>query len=460
MNNLASTIVAVSTPPGKGGVALIRISGTEAKKIAERVFIPRSKKTLSEYPDRYAVYGDIVSMGDVIDDGIATVFSAPHSYTGEDTVEVTCHGGVLVTKSVLEAFLSAGAQMATAGEFTRRAVINGNLRLSEAEAIATLLEAESDAQMRLSSTSSRAQLSSATDAIRAEMLSVMASLYAAIDYPDEDLATLSRDEMLTLLMKIDEKLLRLAATYKTGHAITDGVKTAIIGKPNVGKSSLYNALSGEDLAIVTDISGTTRDVLSAKVAVGRVMLSLSDTAGLRDTDDTVERLGVERSRKTLSDAELVLAVFDGASPLDEEDHAVLSLLESSTAVKVAILNKADKEQNPATERTIKNAFTECVSLSAKDGNTDSLAEILDRLFTDGELKVGQDAILSSARQHAALVRSEEFLRNAISALRSGFPEDAVSGDLSLAIGAIGELDGREVSEELVSEIFSHFCVGK
>jgi len=288
----------------------------------------------------------------------------------------------------------------------------------------------------------------------------MASLYAAIDYPDEDLASLSSEEMLSRLTAIDEKLLRLAATYKTGRAITDGVKTAIIGKPNVGKSSLYNALSGEDLAIVTDISGTTRDVLSAKVAVGRVMLSLSDTAGLRETDDTVERLGVERSRKALSDAELVLAVFDGASPLDEEDRAVLSLLENSTAVKIAILNKSDKIQNADTEKVIRSTFTECVSLSAKGGDTACLSALLDRLFTDGELTVGEDAILSSARQHASLIRAEKFLHNAMEALQSGFPEDAVSGDLSLAIGAIGELDGREVSEEVVSEIFSHFCVGK
>ena len=460
MNNLASTIVAVSTPPGKGGVALIRLSGSEAKAIASRVFIPRSRKSLSEYPDRYAVYGDIVSMGDAIDDGIATVFSAPRSYTGEDTVEVTCHGGVLVTKSVLEAFLSAGAKMATAGEFTRRAVINGSLRLSEAEAVATLLEAESHAQMRLASASSRTRLTADIDGLRSEMLSVMASLYAAIDYPDEDLASLSSEEMLSRLTAIDERILRLAATYKTGRAITDGIKTAIIGKPNVGKSSLYNALSGEDLAIVTDISGTTRDVLSAKVAVGRVMLSLSDTAGLRETGDTVERLGVERSRKALSDAELILAVFDGASPLDEEDRAVLALLEESTAMKVAILNKADKKQDPDTESTVKSVFTECVSLSARDGDISSLAVLLDRLFTDGELTVGEDAILSSARQHASLIRAEEFLHNAIDALKAGFPEDAVSGDLSLAIGAIGELDGREVSEEVVSEIFSHFCVGK
>ena len=460
MNNLASTIVAVSTPPGKGGVALIRISGAEAKAIASRVFLPRSKKSLADYPDRYAVYGDIVSMGDTVDDGIATVFSAPHSYTGEDTVEVTCHGGVLVTKSVLEAFLTAGARMAAAGEFTRRAVVNGNLRLSEAEAIATLLDAESHAQMQLSSTASRTRLSSSIDAIRAEMLSVMASLYAAIDYPDEDLASLSREEMLSLLTAIDEKLLRLTATYKTGRAITNGIKAAIIGKPNVGKSSLYNALSGEDLAIVTDISGTTRDVLSAKVAVGRVMLLLSDTAGLREASDTVERLGVERSRKTLADAELVLAVFDGTSPLDDEDRAVLSLLEGSTAKKIAILNKSDKPQNEETEKAVRERFTETVSLSARDGDMSALAAILDRLFTDGELKIGEDAILASARQNAACVRSEEFLRNAIEALRQGFPEDAVSGDLSLAIGAIGELDGREVSETVVSEIFSHFCVGK
>ena len=256
-----NVIAAISTPPGKGGVAVIRISGDGAFEIAEKIFLPISNKKISDYPPRTQIYGYVIYNEEKIDDGMLTLFPAPRSYTGEDTVEISCHGGMLITRTVLEAVLSAGAVPAEAGEFTRRAFINGKLSLSEAEAIGTLLEASSYEQIKLSSSPARTKLNEAISSVRNGLISLMSSIYARIDYPDEDLGEFSDEESKNALIRIRSELDRLIATYRTGRAINEGISTVICGKPNVGKSTLYNLLIGEDAAIVTDIAGTTRDIL-------------------------------------------------------------------------------------------------------------------------------------------------------------------------------------------------------
>jgi tRNA modification GTPase len=454
-----STIAAIATPPGKGGVAVIRISGADAFAVADKIFVPKNKKPFSDLPARTQIYGDILLQGEPIDDGLLTRFPAPHSYTGEDTVEISCHGGFLITKMVLSAALTAGAQTAAPGEFTRRAFLNGKLSLTDAEAIGNLLEASSAAAVKLASAKSRDKLSAAMDGIREDAVSLMGSLFARIDYPDEDLGEFSDAESIELIRSLLSRLDALIESYRTGRAVNEGIATVICGKPNAGKSTLYNLLLGEDAAIVTEIAGTTRDILERTVPLGQVLLRLSDTAGIRETSDPVERIGVEKTQARMKEAELILAVFDTSRPLTEEDSALLSHLETLSAQKIAILNKSDL---PALwdASVIQEKIPTCITLSAKESNAAPLCECVEALFTSGSLTIGEDAIVASARQHAGLLQAREHLSLALEAYLSGLPTDAAASDIERAIAALGELCGKSVSEAIVSDIFSRFCVGK
>ena len=454
-----STIAAIATPPGKGGVAVIRISGADAFAIADRIFAPKNKKPLSEAAPRTQIYGDILLEGDPIDDGLATRFPAPGSYTGENTVEISCHGGFLITKMVLSAALAAGAETAAPGEFTRRAFLNGKISLTDAEAIGNLLEASSAAAVKLASARSRDKLSCAMDGIQSDAVMLMGSLFARIDYPDEDLGDFSDAETISLLRSLLGRLDALIATYRTGRAVNEGIATVICGKPNVGKSTLYNLLAGEDAAIVTDIEGTTRDVLQRNATLGQVLLRLSDTAGIRETSDVVERIGVEKTHKCMEEAELILAVFDTSRPFTSEDEALLSELKSLSATTVAILNKADLPPAFDTARITENV-AHSLSISAKNEDATALTALVESLFTSGMLTIGEDAIVSSARQHAGLLKAREHISLALEAYQMGLPTDAAASDIERAIGALGELCGKSVSEAVVSDIFSRFCVGK
>lgn len=457
MPEYTTTIAAVSTPPGKGGVALIRLSGEDAVTIAERVFAPMAGRGLSERPPRTAVYGRFLSGGVAVDDGMALYFPAPHSYTGEDTVEFTCHGGTLVTHVILEALFSAGAEPASAGEFTRRAFLNGRLSLSKAEAIGTLLEAKSRAQILLSA--GRDRLSDRLDALYGEALALLSNSEAAIDFPEEDLAEMTAEEQLRATEALAAKVAALTDTYRTGHAVSEGVPTVICGRPNVGKSTLYNLLLGEDAAIVSETAGTTRDVLERNVSLGRVLLRLADTAGIRVTEDPLERIGVDRARRALTGASLVFAVFDSSEPLQPEDHALIAALRELPAVTIAILNKSDLP--PALhEKDLAEFFPHIVTLSAQSGTFDLLSALVNRLFTDETLTLGDDAIVFSARQHAALSRAADHLRAACDLLRGHYPADMTGEEMREALAALGQTNGREVNEDVVAEIFSHFCVGK
>jgi len=464
-----NVIAQVSTPPGKGGVAVIRMSGTGAFEIADKVFLPISGKKISEYPKRTQIYGYILYNDEKIDDGMITLFPAPHSYTGEDTVEISCHGGILITRTVLESLFTAGATSAEAGEFTRRAFINGKLSLSEAEAIGTLLEATSREQIRLSASPARAKLSEAINSIRCDLTDVMSSIYARIDYPDEDLGEFTDEQTTERLVKAREKITTLIDTYRTGRAINEGIPAVICGKPNVGKSTLYNLLAGDDAAIVTDVAGTTRDILERTVSLGRVTLKITDTAGVHSGDgiDKVEKIGIGRSKDRIMSSELILAVFDLSRPFDSADKELIDTISGAGGYKLCILNKCDlnNEKNPPFDTSLlpEGVFGEIISISADKDNTGTLkmlTKVINALFTDEKISCGQDAIVSSARQHASLLRACSFINTAIEAYVSGLPADAASSDIEMAIGAISELDGRAVSDAVVSDIFSKFCVGK
>ena len=465
------TIAAVSTPFGKGGVAVIRLSGSEALNVAEKIFRPKSQKfqRLSEAAPRLMIYGEIYAPDEpnrVLDDVLCAFFPAPNSFTGEDVVEISCHGGVLVTQSVLSACLMAGARAAEAGEYTRRAYLNGKLNLPEAEALGNLLEAGNDEQLRLARAGMKGRLARDMEDIYGRLMTVLANLEVGMDFPEEDLTEIPRDEMIRLLSEIQSELAVLKATYRTGHAIAEGIPTVIVGRPNVGKSALYNCLVGRDAAIVTNIAGTTRDILSETVSLGRVTLRLSDTAGLRETDDPVEKIGVSRAEKALEEAELVLALFDGSTLPTTEDTVLMRSLEEQACQGKKILyllTKSDlftPESIPFFAGDVKDG-SEFISLSTKSGRgMESLTAAVEKTYIDGSLDTGAAAIVFSARQFSALTGCTSALERALDALAMELPYDLCAEDLRDALSSLGELSGHSVREEVISEIFHKFCVGK
>ena len=463
---LFDTIAAISTPIGKGGISVIRISGENAIKISEKVFEPISKNTptLSEVKSRYMCRGKIWRTYEggeriCIDDGMAVVFRAPASFTGEDIVEINCHGGALVTRSVLASLVEAGARVAEAGEFTRRAFVNGKMKLTQAEALGLLLEAETENQLRISRGGMRGILSDATEKLYSRIVNVMGSVWAKIDFPDEDLNEMDVSEIIDELSLILADIEGLAATYKTGRAVSEGIPCAICGHTNVGKSSVYNRIVGYDAAIVTDIEGTTRDILREKVSFGGVTLKISDTAGIRDTDDAVESIGIERAKEEISKCELIFAVFDMGCDISDEDKAFFRDLIASGKKVIALYNKVDVSD--------KNAFVPCdifekeIFISAKTGEGfDELSSAVNKMFIDGSISLYNDAVVMDARQYSALISSATALRRAIDALGDGLALDLSASDIEASMTSLGELDGREVGEDIVANIFSRFCVGK
>ncbi len=462
---LLDTIAAVSTPRGKGGVALIRISGSDAFSVASKVFKPKNGKSLLDIPHSRMVYGSIYESSrdgsqTEIDDGMAVCFRSPHSFTGEDTVEITCHGGILVTKYVLSAILAAGARHAEAGEFTRRAFLSGKLDLCEAEGLGNLLEAKNISQLHVARTAMKGVLTEKSKALYDSLRAMLGSIYARIDFPDEDLSDMSEGEMTAMLEDILVRTQRLADSYRTGRAVTDGIRTVICGRTNAGKSSVYNCLIGEESAIVTDIEGTTRDILKETVTLGKTTLRICDTAGIRATDDTVESIGIKRALDEIESAELILAVFDASRALSSDDIELIEKLTSLGRTTIALLNKSDIARE-FDDTILKQSFEHIVTVSAKHGEGfERLGELVDELFIDRELDLSEDAVVSDARQYASLLRAADAIRAALLAIRGGLSLDLCCIDIESAMQSLGELEGREVGEDIVSEIFSKFCVGK
>lgn len=453
------TVAAVSTPYGKGGVALIRVSGEDAVAICDRVF-KRAAGTLADAPAREALYGSFVRDGEIIDTGLATVFRAPASFTGEDVVELSCHGGILVTETVLGAVLAAGAEPAPAGEFTKRAFLSGKLSLSAAEAVADIIDAHSPEMLRLSGANARGALAKELDTLHERLQSVIASCYVDADFPDEELSDMSSEEMLAAFSELLADTERLCATYRTGKAVREGIDTVIAGKPNTGKSSLLNMLCGAERAIVTDIAGTTRDILEEKVVVGKVTLNLCDTAGIRATRSRVEKIGVERAKERIDHAELVLAVFDASAPLDRYDAKIIESIRALKAAKIAVINKTDlqKKMDPY---QLDNVFDKVlyISCATGDGKDELFAEI-EALYTDGKIDYDTTAVVANARLYAALSGTAQALRTACEALRAGQSPDIAAIEGELALSRLSEGDGRAVADGIVDEIFHRFCVGK
>ncbi len=464
---MTDTIAAISTPYGKGGIAVIRISGDEAIEIAGKVFRPASKKSLAEIEGGRIVYGTIhapapdQTFGKTIDDGMASVMRAPRSYTGEDTVEISCHGGILLTEQVLSAIISAGARPAEAGEFTKRAFVAGKLSLTEAEAVINLIDARSEEALKLARSHTEGRLTVKLNEFYESLKTLISTAYVYADYPDEDLTDLSVGEMKDALEKLASEMQALSDTYYVGHAISEGIATVIVGRPNTGKSSLLNRLLGRERAIVSNIAGTTRDTIEETVQVGKVTLRLTDTAGLRDSDDPIEQIGVERSYAALKEAELILAVFDVTAPLSEEDRNLLSKLKDAPVPVIALLNKSDLASGIVSTTDLGDTFHAICPISAETGEgIDQLKSTIESLFTKGEIDYNTTAILANARQKGALDRAIQGVQAALDALKGGFTPDVAGMDLEEAMVALSEADGRAVSADIVDAIFHRFCVGK
>ena len=460
---LNDIIAALSTPVGRGGVAVIRVSGQGCHEAVSRIFFPKSKKQLTDYSPRFAVYGDIRDERSVIDTALVTRFSAPSSFTGEDMVEISCHGGYIVSSMVLEAVLSQGIRMAEAGEFTRRAFINNKLSLSEAEAIGDVLSAVSREGVRISTSQASGVLGDKMEGVTSRLTSLISSLYAYIDYPDEDLEDVDDDTLLHEIDLLIDECETLGATYRTGNAITHGIPTVIVGKPNVGKSSLFNLLLKDDKAIVTDIPGTTRDLLEYSADIKGVSLRLIDTAGLRDkTSDAIEEMGMDIARAKLMSPEtsLILALFDTSRTFDSDDERLLDTLkEINGKTIVPVFTKGDLQEK-LDKAQIEAVLGEGIVISSfsKKG-VEVLENRIFESFIGDEFPSPESAMLTSIRQKSVVERGLDGLRRAKCELETGF-KDMTGMTLEEALSSLLEVDARSAGEKIVDEIFSKFCVGK
>ncbi len=450
-----STVAAISTPVGQGGIGVIRISGDEALAVADRCFRAFSGEKLCDLGGYRAAYGELLEGGEIIDDAVALVFRAPKSYTGEDVVEISVHGGTAMVRRALRTVLSCGAKAAEGGELTKRAFLNGKLDLAKAESIMGLISARGDAALKISRGARQGRISREVDTITARLLETAAALSVAADYPEEDIPELSLDRLFALLSDAETALGKLLSTYDAGRILREGIDCVIVGKPNVGKSTLMNMLCGSDRSIVTDIAGTTRDIIENTVVLGDITLNLADTAGIHETDDTVESVGVNRAIEKLDSSALVLAVFDASKPLDADDRALLEMLTGKTAV--AVLNKCDLGRVLTPEDM---APLCAVSISAKlyDG-----AEQLSKTVAD-VTRISQlspdDAVLISERQRDCATRALDAVTEAKNALKMALTLDAVGVCIDDALAALLELTGKRVTNEVTDEVFRKFCVGK
>ncbi|MGN0519208.1 MAG: tRNA uridine-5-carboxymethylaminomethyl(34) synthesis GTPase MnmE [Candidatus Fimenecus sp.] len=452
-----STIAAIATGQAAGGIGIVRISGENALFVADRIFKTVSGLKLNTLSGYKAAFGTVFLDEKPLDEAIATVFRAPKSYTGEDVVEISCHGGLYVTKQVLRAALQNGAVPAEAGEFTKRAFLNGKLDLAKAEAVMQLISAQGEQARAASFNTLEGALSREIAAVSADLKSVSASLAAWVDYPDEEIDDLSDDAIAQALDKAICALQALLARFDSGKVILNGVDTAIVGKPNVGKSTLMNVLVGAEKSIVTDIAGTTRDIVEETVTVGDVILRLSDTAGLRDTADTVERIGVERARKRIENAALVLALFDNSVPLTAEDEDLFSLCKGKKAI--AVVNKTDLE-SAWDIKLLDTVFNKAVYISAKENTgVENLEKVIAEVLGTADFDPSA-ATLMNERQHACCSAALESLNEAKTAQNSGLTRDAVNVSIDAAIESLDALTGEKATESVVNEIFSQFCVGK
>lgn len=454
---MASTIAAIATAQAPAGIGVIRISGDNARAVADRVFHRLRGAELLTAGGYTAAYGKIKENGEVIDEAVALVFAAPHSYTGEDVIEFSCHGGMFILQKALRAVFRAGAEPAKPGEFTKRAFLNGKLDLTQAEAIQNLISANGEQAARAAMAVREGTLSKRIDGVKQMLLTAAAHMSVWADYPDEDIEALETEKLRSDLDSSLKLLNKLIIEADGGRALREGVETVIVGSPNVGKSTLMNLLAGEQRSIVTPVAGTTRDIVEETVRLGELVLHIADTAGLRETDDIVESIGVKRAREKTAQASLIFAVFDSSQPLADDERNLLSELVGRNVI--AILNKTDLETK-INQAEIESLCPNTVSISAANGEG---REKLEKLVADVVGASGLDpsaGILASERQRECCVKAAENLEEALNALDFGMTLDAVNVCVDGALSCLMALTGERVTEKVSQEVFAKFCVGK
>lgn len=452
-----STIAAISTPNAAGGIAVIRISGDKAIETAAKVFRPFTSKKVEDMDGYTCAYGTVYDGEERLDDCILTVFRAPHSYTGEDTAELSCHGGLYVSKRILRALLKNGAVNAEPGEFTKRAYLNGKLDLTQAEAVMDIISANGEIELKMAENLREGAAFKKAEKCSEKLMKMLGDLAAWADYPDEDTPSVENENLLAELNEVKADLESLIVNYDSGRIVREGVSTAIVGRPNVGKSTLFNCLSGCERSIVTDIAGTTRDVVEESVRLGDITLRLSDTAGIHDTDDVIEGIGVDIAEKLLTSSELVIAVFDGSCPLTEDD---LSLIDKVSNDKcIAVVNKSDIGTQ-IKEKDLTYKFKHIVYLSAKENTgVEQLENAVKDIFEIND-KTLNTVSAANERQKMCIDSALKSVNEAIDALMCGELLDAINVLIDEAEQSILSLTGKKVTNEVVDEVFSRFCVGK
>ena len=453
---MSKTIAAIATPSGEGGIGVIRISGDNAISVADKVFSSASNKALKDMDGYTALFGKISDINGKIDEAVALLFRAPKSYTGEDVVEISVHGGEFVLKKALRSVLESGAVLAERGEFTRRAFENGKLDLSQAEAVVDIIAADSEQSLRASIAAKSGAVSRKCAEIKENLVFAAATIAAFSDYPDEEPEFSGIDRLENMLNDAENKLDRLCRDYDTGRLIKNGINTVIVGPPNAGKSTLMNLLSGYERSIVTSVAGTTRDIVDETVNLDGIILRLSDTAGLRETDDLVEKIGVRLTRERIDSADLIIVVIDSA---DSNDKVIAELLDSiKSRPAIAVFNKSDisvADRSVAESRGVSS-----VEMSAKDGTGIDEFKALIKKITGMEKLSGTQSVFLNERQRDCASRALRFVREALKAKQSGMTVDAVGVLLDDALSALMELTGERVTVEVANKVFEHFCVGK
>lgn len=459
---LDDTIAAIATAPGIGGIGIIRISGSEACDVVNRIFHSKQSVPLGDRQTRTIHYGHIVhpKTGKTLDEVIVVLMKGPHSYTAEDVVEIQCHGGFVSVREILKVLLSEGVRQAEEGEFTKRAFLNGRIDLTQAEAIIDIIDAKTEQSLEVAVNQLDGTLSKYIRALRDELIAMIAHLEVTIDYPEEDIEEVSAQEVRTGLAPILEKMDTLLATAQRGKLLRDGVMVSIIGRPNAGKSSLMNALLREDRAIVTNIPGTTRDSIEEFLTIQGIPVRLIDTAGIRETEDIVESMGVEKARQYLDKADVVVLVIDGSKPLEPEEQELLQLITNRPSI--IFLNKADQTQCIVKEEIAAlGTFTEIVTISAAQGEgMEEMAKVITSLVQGGSVQASHEAMLSNVRHITLMEQAKVSLDQSILAIDSGMPIDLIVTDIRAAWELLGDITGESLRESMVDELFKRFCLGK
>ena len=455
-----STIVSISTAPGIGGIGIIRMSGEETYNIIEKIFKPLKYQKIEDIKGYTMKYGNIIDNGEIIDEVLVSYFRSPKSYTTEDMCEINSHGGNVILKRILDVCLKNGANLAEPGEFTKRAFLNGRIDLSQAESVIDVINAKSEKEAKSGIKQLEGYLSKEIHQIKQEIMDVLVNIEVSIDYPEYDTPEVQKNDMKNMLNSVHSKLLRLEKSFDNGKIIKDGIKTAIIGKPNAGKSSLLNAILNENRAIVTDIEGTTRDTIEEFVTINGIPLKLVDTAGIRKAKDEVEKIGIIKSIDEANDADLVIAIFDSSKELNEEDIEILKLIENKKVIILlnksdlnTVLNENDERFTRITNRILK------ISALNKEG-IEKLYKIISEMFNLNEINLDNEVLITNVRHKNIISKAIENVKKAEEALDIDMPTDIITIYIKEILEDLGEITGEVVTEDVINEIFSKFCLGK